>query len=108
GLCLLARERSPAEHLHDRGAAADGRHRALVAVLERLRLLTRDAAGDRLAGVLAGLERDRAELRQDLFRLLVEDRRGVAEHVDLGMVGQREIRSYTDSVAALQLEAERL
>ena len=40
----------------------------LSLVLERLGLLARDAPGDRLAGVLARLERDRAELGQDLLR----------------------------------------
>ena len=54
-------------------------------------LLARDPAGDRLAGVLAGLERDRSELRQDLLGLRVGDRGDVAEDVDLGMVGKREV-----------------
>ena len=98
----------PRSELHHRGAAADRRHRALVAVGERLRLLARDPVRDRLAGVLSGLQRDRPELRQDLAGLRVGDRGHVAEHVHLGVVGQGEIRADGDAVAALQLEPERL
>ena len=98
----------PREHLDDRGPASDRRHRAFVLVLERLRVLAGDPAGDRLAGVLSGLERDGAELGQNLLRLGVDDRRGVAEHVDLGVVGERKVRADADAVSALQLEPERL
>src|SRR5690242_5805097 len=52
-----------AEHLDDGRAAPDRRHRALVDVLERLRLLALDDAVDGLPGVLARLQRGRAELR---------------------------------------------
>src|SRR6476620_9119004 len=55
----LALHRSPAEHLHDGRAPSDRRHGALVLVLERLRFLPGDPAGDRLAGLLAGLACDR-------------------------------------------------
>ena len=48
----LALHRAAAEHLDDRRAASDRRHRALVVVLERLGFLAREAPGDRLAGVL--------------------------------------------------------
>ena len=104
----LALHRPPAQHLDDRRAAADRRHRALVAVLERLRLLARDAPGDRLAGVLSGLQRDRAELRQDLVRLRVGDRGDVADGVHLRMIRDGELRPDADPVPSLQVEAERL
>ena len=42
-------------------------------------LLAGDPAGDHLAGVLSRLERDRAELRQDLLGLRVHDRGHFAE-----------------------------
>ena len=58
--------------------------------------------------VLAGLQRDRAELRQDLLGLRVRDRGDVADGVDLRMTRDREIRSDADPVAALELEPERL
>ena len=56
----------------------------------------------------AGLQRDRAELGQDLFRLRVGDRGDVAEDVHLGVVGEGKVRPDADAVAALQLEPERL
>src|SRR6185295_6424960 len=62
-LSLRPRHGASSEHLDDRSPAADRRHRALVSVLKRLRLLARDPAGDRLSSVLARLERDRPELR---------------------------------------------
>src|SRR5213592_3511559 len=43
---LLALHRPPAKRLHDGGAPSDRRHRPLVLVLERLRLLAGDLAGD--------------------------------------------------------------
>src|SRR4051812_18680471 len=48
-LGLLALHRLAAEHLHDRCAATDRRHRPLVAVLERFGLLAGDAPGNGLA-----------------------------------------------------------
>src|SRR6266576_6606174 len=45
----LALHRPSAEHLHDGRAPSDCRHGALVPILERLRLLACDLAGDRLA-----------------------------------------------------------
>ena len=104
----LALHRPPAHHLDDRGAAADRRHRALVVVLERLGLLARDAPGDRFAGVLAGLQRDRAELREDLLRLRVRDRGDVTDGVQLGMIRDGELRPDADAVSLLQVEPERL
>ena len=59
----------PRAELHDRSAAPDRSHRALVVVLERLRLVALHAARDVLAGPLAGLQRHRAELREGLLRL---------------------------------------
>ena len=88
GLRLHAGHRPAAEHLNHGGAAADGRHRPLVLVLEGLRLLAGDPVRDRLARVLSRLERDRAELRQHLLGLRVGDRRDVADHVDLRMTGE--------------------
>ena len=58
--------------------------------------------------MLSGLERDRPELWQDLAGLRVRDRGHVADHVDLGVAGQGEVRADGDAVAALQLEPERL
>ena len=81
----------PARHLHDRGAAADRRHRALVVVLERLRLLAGDEPGDVLAGALARLQRDRAELRQHLVRLRVGDPGDVADREHLRMAREAEV-----------------
>ena len=71
-------------------------------------LLALEAPRDRLAGVLAGLERDRAELRQDLLGLRVRDRGDVADGVDLRMIRDGELRPDADPVAALELEPERL
>jgi hypothetical protein len=94
-LCLRPRHRLAAEHLHDGRPPADRRHGALVLVGERLRVLARDPMGDRLARVLAGLEGDRPELRQNLLGLLVHDGGDVAERVDLAMGGNRQVRPDT-------------
>ena len=101
-LRLQTGHRSPAEELHDRRAAADRRHRPLVAVRERLRVLAFDPACDRLARVLSRLERDRSELGQDLPGLRVRDRGDVADHVHLRMVGEREVRPDGDAVPPLR------
>src|SRR5215467_12050196 len=107
-LGFLAGHRLSAEELDDGRTAADRRHRALVLVLERLGLLARDPVGDGLAGMFAGLERHGAELWQDLLGLLVADRSDVADDVDLGMTGQREVRPDADAIPPLQLQFERL
>src|SRR3954462_328755 len=59
-LSFLALDRLAAEHLHHGSAAADRRHRSLVFVLERLRLLAGDQVRDRRARMLARLQRHRA------------------------------------------------
>src|SRR4029453_16923932 len=87
---------------------SDRGHRPLVTVRERLRLLSGETSGDRLAGVLTGLEPDRPQLRKDLLRLLVRDRGDVADRVHLGMVLHGEVRSDADPVPALQVEPQRL
>src|SRR4051812_30078538 len=84
-LGLLALDRLAAEHLHHGRAAADRRHRAFVLVGERLRLLAGDQVRDRLARVLTGLQRHRAELGQDLLGLRVGDRGDVADREGLRM-----------------------
>ena len=58
--------------------------------------------------MLPRLERDRAELRQDLPGLRIRDRGDVADGVDLRMTRDREIRPDADPVAALEVEPERL
>src|SRR3954451_7522150 len=105
-LGFLALDRLTAEHLHHGGAAADRRHRALVPVFEGLRLLTGHEVRDRLAGVLAGLQRDGAELRQDLRRLRIGDRGDVADREDLRMRGDPQLLVHGDAIAARELEAE--
>ena len=107
-LGLHTLHRAPAEHLDDRSAAPDRRHRALVLVLERLGLLVRDAPRDVLPRPFARLQRDRAELGEHLVRLRVGDRSDVAERVDLGVIRHCELRRDADAVAPLQLEPERL
>src|SRR5262245_55171986 len=69
----LALQRPAALELDDGRAAADRRHRPLVGVVERLGLLALDEARDVLAGTLARLQGDRAELGKDLVRVLVVD-----------------------------------
>src|SRR5262249_26066403 len=96
------------EHLHYSRAAADGRHRALVVVLERLRLLPADEPGDRLADVLARLKRYRADLREDLLSLRVFDRGDVADDEHLGVRREAELRVDANPVSALEVEPERL
>ena len=59
-------------------------------------------------GVLAGLERDRAELRQHVVRLRVGDPGDVADGEHLGMAGDAEVRFGRDPVAVLQLDPERV
>ena len=59
-----------------------------------------------LAGVLAGLERHRAELRQHLVRLRVGDPGDVADGEHLGMDGNGQVRAHRDPVAPLELEAQ--
>ncbi len=107
-LRLVPFHRPPAEHLHDRGVASDRSHRPLVAVLERLGRLARDAAGDRLARVLSRLECDRAQLGELLLRLRVRDDGDVTHDVDARVSGELEIRTDSDAVAPLQLDPERL
>ena len=59
-------------------------------------------------GVLAGLQRHRAELRQHVAGRRVGDPRGVAGREDLGMVGQPQLRIDRDAIAPLELDAQRL
>ena len=70
-------------------------------------LLARHAPRHVLSGALAGLEGDRAELREDLARLRVGDPSDVADGKDLRVPGNREIRPDRDPVPLLQLEPER-
>src|SRR5262245_8102629 len=57
-----ALEGAPAAGLGDRRAAADGRHRPLVVIVERFGGLAGHPLRDAVGGVLPGLERDRAQL----------------------------------------------
>src|SRR4029077_19908610 len=66
-----------------------------------------ETAGDCLAGVLARLQRDGAELRQHLPGLRVRDCRDVAHREELVPAGNVELGPDPDPVAALELEAER-
>jgi hypothetical protein len=61
--------------------------------------------GDRFARVLAGLERNRAELWQDT--VLVGDRRDVTECVHLRVIGEAELWADGDAVSPLELDPER-
>ena len=100
------RERPAPAELHHGGLATDRRHRALVLVLERLDLLLLQDPRDRRAGVLAGLQRHRPELREDGLGLGVGDPRDVADAEHLGVTGDREVGSDRDPVAVLQLETQ--
>ena len=57
--------------------------------------------------MLSGLERDRAELRKHVVRRRVGDPGDVPDGEHLGMAGNAEIRFYRDTIAVLELEAER-
>ena len=59
-------------------------------------------------GALAGLERDRAELRQHVVRLRVGDPGDVADGEHLGMARDAEIGLGSDAVRPLELEPERV
>src|SRR6476620_882845 len=102
----LALHRSPAEHLHDGRDPSDRRHRPFVPVLERLRRLAGDLAGDCLAGVLARLARPRAELWQPLIRLRVGDRGDVTDRVDLRVRRNSKLFVDADPVAPDELKPE--
>ena len=65
-------------------------------------------ANDVLAGVLFRLQRDGAELRQDLAGLRVGDPGDVADREDLRVPGKAEIRLRRDAASSLQFDAEGL
>ena len=70
-------------------------------------LLARDDPRDRLARVLSGLQRDRPELGEQLLLTGIRDRGDVSDDVDLGVIGERELRPHGDAVALLELDPER-
>ncbi len=103
---MSALHRLAAEHLDDGGAAPDHRHRPLVDVLERLRLLAACEQADGLARVLARLERDRPELRKHLAGLLVGDRGEIPDRVHLRVRGDAQMLVHGEALAALELQPE--
>src|SRR4051794_891161 len=105
-LGLLALHRLAAEHLQHGRTPADRRARALVPVLEGLRLLAGGDVRDRPAGMLARLQRARAGLGQDLLRLGIGDRGDVADREDVRVRGEPQLRVHGDAISARELDAQ--
>ncbi len=94
-------------HHRHRGSAPDGRHAALVEVVERFGILVlAEHPVDRLADVLSGLQRHGTELWEDLVGLRVGDRGHVAHHEDLRTTLQVQHRPHGHP-SVLQIVAER-
>ena len=100
--CRLAFQGAPARHLNDGGAVANRRHRAFVEIAEGLGRYSVDQACDVFACVLAGLKRNRAELRKDVVGLRIGDPRDVADGEDLRMTTEAEVGLDGDAVAVLE------
>ena len=58
--------------------------------------------------MLARLERNRAELRQDLRGFLIPDGGDIAHDVDLRVLGNSKLLVHTYPIPPLELEPERL
>ena len=93
--------------LGHRRDAADGRQRALVAVVERPQRLPSEGALDVPRRMNAFLNRRRRDARNEVAVVLAH-RREVADDEDLGMAGDRQVRLREHAPGAVELDAERL
>ena len=92
-------------HLGDGGVTSDHRHDPLVVVVERLHRFAVDVVQDVLRRPLAGLQRDRSQLRERPS-VRAGDVRDVADDEDPRMILDRQIVPHVDPPAAPLLQPD--